>query len=563
MRLISLELECRSFQTRQTVNFLDGMILINGYYQSSDTSSGVGKSTIPIAVAFALGIGSLPATDLKNWSTKKLYVGLKVKKGDDIIDIIRDPKLTLVINGVPCEGTSTAHEEKLQEILGCDKSIVKALTYRPQRNLGMFLSMTDSKQKDFLTKVLDLDEIENGLDQIGMELSRVSNDADIAKGRVDQLKSLQSVQVKPDTKNIESIESEISTLEAKLASASADSPEAQKARSDIQKYEQEKQKVYQMVSQKTQAESEMTQVKARALELKKELELLKNKMCWTCKREWDTPQTQEALKQKNQHIRELGQRYKSLQDVVRSVENVISTDSIAHFDEQIRNCYAIISSASSESKSTTERLSFLRAQLNQLKQADYNYQSLVKQIDEQTKLFDDLIVKQHVLSHSVAMLGKQGFLGTIFDEVLVEIQNQSNAILDGVPNVEDIRLSINSNTVTQSGKVNKTINVRAVKNGKEVKLKSLSGGQQASIELAVDLAVADTIKKRKGTSFGWIFLDEAMDGLDVNTKSQILEMVKQFCDGQIIVIDHSTEIKESFNQVIEVEYDGKQSTFIA
>ena len=97
------------------------------------------------------------------------------------------------------------------------------------------------------------------------------------------------------------------------------------------------------------------------------------------------------------------------------------------------------------------------------------------------------------------------------------------------------------------------------KSGKKISIKAVSGGQACSIELFSDLATSETIRLRSGSPLGWIALDEAMDGLDVEPKQEALEVIRKNVRGQIFVIDHSTEIKEGFEKVIEIEYDGRES----
>ena len=128
-----------------------------------------------------------------------------------------------------------------------------------------------------------------------------------------------------------------------------------------------------------------------------------------------------------------------------------------------------------------------------------------------------------------------------------------------IPNINTFSLDISSSSVTQKGKVNKKIKTMVYKNGEETSLKSLSGGQLSSAELCTDLAVAETVRLRSGSNLGWMALDEAMDGLDVETKMAALDVIKSKIDGLLIVVDHSTEIKEAFDMVIEVEYDGRDS----
>lgn len=173
---VELEIEgFRSFTERTLIQFpkvTRGAVLINGKYKDGSTSSGSGKSTILQAIAFVLDFCDIPTTELKSWyASKKIYVRFRLSDGTNVYDIIKDPKLSLIINGEEYKGTATGAKEKLQEILKAPPELVKTLTYRPQRQRGMFLSNTDSQNKEFLVQVLGLEPVEKALDDFINEFS--------------------------------------------------------------------------------------------------------------------------------------------------------------------------------------------------------------------------------------------------------------------------------------------------------------------------------------------------------------------------------------------------------
>ena len=560
MNLISIELECRSFKERQLITFGKGRTLINGHNPIGDTSSGVGKSTIPLAIAFALGFCDLPSTELKNWETGKLYVHLKLQKGTDIIDIIRSPKLQLIVNGVPCQGTSTAHEQELTNLLGVNISIVKALTYRPQRAFGMFLSMTDANKKEFLTKVLDLEEVEKGLELIELDLKSVQSEIEITEGKISQMESMYASQEYPDPDQVKILTSQLQALEQDVAAnLAASSAETQKIDQEIQQYEAEKNKIFKLRSEKQQAENSISNIQSTAVKIKEEINKLKENLCWTCNRHWSDERVASLIVEKTGQLRDLAVSLKKARDIIRSVDEIPDNDSLTLFDNKIKELWAARSNISGSLTQKTHQISTVKHQLASYNSLLANKERLEASISSLKDDLNEKKVKHHILRHSANLMGRQGFLGSIFDEILRDIQTKSNAIIEHIPNVEDIRLMISSTSVTKSGKLNKNIVTEAVKDGRKTKIKTLSGGQQASLELASDLAVSEVIRNRSGISFDWIILDEAMDGLDVNTKMQTLDVIKQVCEGQVIIIDHSTEIKESFNQVINLSYNGKET----
>lgn len=155
----------------------------------------------------------------------------------------------------------------------------------------------------------------------------------------------------------------------------------------------------------------------------------------------------------------------------------------------------------------------------------------------------------------------KGFLGAIFDEVLAEIADETNKMLAPVPNVSHVTLRFTSEVTTGKGTVKRSIVPILSVGGHEHPLRSaLSGGMQSAVELAVDLAVRRVISRRTGSNPGWLLLDEAMDGLGVAEKEAMMNILRNEArDTLIMVVDHSSEIKEGFDRVIDVVSSGGRS----
>ena len=155
----------------------------------------------------------------------------------------------------------------------------------------------------------------------------------------------------------------------------------------------------------------------------------------------------------------------------------------------------------------------------------------------------------------------KSFLGLIFDETLQSISAKANELLVGVPNVAGMTLEFSSEHETKTtGTIRQEIKTVIRKDGHEVPFRaSCSGGQQATIELAVDLSLATVIAERTGCLPGWLVLDEPFDGLDTPSKEACMNVLSRVAvDRAIFVIDHSAEVKEMFDTTIEIGYlDGK------
>jgi DNA repair exonuclease SbcCD ATPase subunit len=144
-----------------------------------------------------------------------------------------------------------------------------------------------------------------------------------------------------------------------------------------------------------------------------------------------------------------------------------------------------------------------------------------------------------------------------------EIESEANRMISDIPNTSDIAILIDTTSETKSGNTKNQITISLTKSGNDISFRSLSGGQKSSLSLCVDLAMIRALKRRTNIKTGWIALDEAMDGMDVASKESALNIIKaEAGDFLILMIDHSTEIKELFDSIINIEYDGKTSKVV-
>jgi DNA repair exonuclease SbcCD ATPase subunit len=155
----------------------------------------------------------------------------------------------------------------------------------------------------------------------------------------------------------------------------------------------------------------------------------------------------------------------------------------------------------------------------------------------------------------------KGFIGSIFEEILQEVADETNRILATIPNVSHCSIEFNTESVTQKGTVKQKITPMVTVNGHTSPIKlAVSGGMETAIELAVDIALSNVIARRTGASPQWLILDEAFDGFDAPAKEACLEMLQTHArDKLVIVVSHVAEFKEFFNASIWVEYENGTS----
>lgn len=182
--------------------------------------------------------------------------------------------------------------------------------------------------------------------------------------------------------------------------------------------------------------------------------------------------------------------------------------------------------------------------------------------DTESKLFE--LKKQIVVAEESKRLVKTYVL-QMFQDTLDDIGVVASNIIAGIPNMATSTIYFEGCRETKSGSIKDEIVAIINMDGiNDIPIKSLSGGEETTTDLAVDLAVIDVIETKVGKGANFFFMDEPFDGLDSVCKENCLEILKQLdTNKKIIMVDHSSELKEMVSDVILVVKEGDTSTISA
>lgn len=639
MRLKSLRLQnFRSFFD-STIQFPEtGLTLIQGTDSSTGESSGTGKSSIFLGLAYALDIlpPAFSAKSLQNWSSEEaLQVTLTLTHNDREITLYRGRK-TLVDFGDRQVSGAKSYPEALKEIFGVSPEVLAALTFRPQNTNGFFLGMTPSEKIEFLSKVLGLESIENAVEAsqaqakaltatlatLDSEAQRARSRLEIASSEIlptpedpDLLKPVfveksqlyqQAVEKRSKAEN-KLLATQVSlrterASEIKVANESLErtkkflgtltTNQAAQAKVQREKEQAARQNLQKLISTIQRLDSQ----KPLLLKAKENLQRLTAGSCPTCEREWDKT---EALREKTKQqiasyeqeeqgraiyesqkqeiqatlsvsseipqdprIAELRLLESKLEKDLVRLESVNTHPEILTLQTQVSDLKAEESTCKSEMKDVEYRLDKATASQNSFQFMLDNKNKRVATAKEEVEalLLKAAAVEMQCRAERdfALMLGREGFLGLIVDEVLHEISTEANTRFGKLANVN--RVSVSFSTENEKGKrqIQTWVDVR----GFRTKFESgLSGGQQTSLEQVIDLAVGSVISRRTGGKIpGWLCLDEVFNGQGRVTKEAVFEVLQEFaCDRLILVVDHSLEFKEAFAQSIDVVFENGQS----
>lgn len=677
MKLRSLSLKgFRSFADEAKLDFPEsGLVLIRGKNaDATGVSSGSGKSSILLAIAYALKYCPYDASQLQSWLGKEK---LEVKLELDGASLTRGTRTSISIGDKEISGV-TAVDKALFDHIGLNPGLLEALTYRPQQSRGLFLSKTNSEMQDFLSLLLDLGRFELAIEKSVEKEKELLNGIQIIVNKgIGYFDSFQSAKAMPievlrdpqlQEDLIRDTEAELTKLRALVHQKDVECVKAQAEQSEkLAKYNaalavlnpkppppfdstglDKKKEVYKETerrfkvafrkrddlrslnwTKKSELEKVVASIQSEETSLgrkQKDLLTLKNAKCPTCDQPWlDSSEKMESIAIEIKSIEDRVAQIPEIQKKIEELSYPLPEDpTLSRLEEMLRGLsqeIAVLEAAKENHKSDylskeTSRIADKKARLleekaevtiktglaldarrgalseaeraystceNQLKlyrqqltdalefnkrvsEANLRRSELIAKLEKQFDDNEDLqlkLEKERQTELDLILLFR-GFMSAIFDEVLNEIAWNANQMLSRIPNVSHVSMGFRSESITGKGSIKRAIVPYLNIGGAERPLKAaLSGGMLAAVELAVDLAVRKVISARTGVTPGWLILDESFEGLGAVEKEAVMELLKQVSnDTLILVVDHSTEFKEFFTRVVEVEFQSGRSKIV-
>lgn len=151
-----------------------------------------------------------------------------------------------------------------------------------------------------------------------------------------------------------------------------------------------------------------------------------------------------------------------------------------------------------------------------------------------------------------------------FDEALDDISEKATKIIRCIPNMSNATIQFEGTKENKDGKVKEEVNaVISVDGEPGVPIKSLSGGEESALDLAVDLAVIDYIETRSGMGMNLFILDEPFNGLGTVEIEMALDVLKNSnTNKKLIIVDHNPEVKQMVQSRLVVERTGLTSKVV-
>lgn len=185
---------------------------------------------------------------------------------------------------------------------------------------------------------------------------------------------------------------------------------------------------------------------------------------------------------------------------------------------------------------------------------DRSEKKAIDQVFQETQALKRSEFKLNQALDLIDFFGPRGYRVIAFDGLVRRISDRAGELLSLMT---DSLYSTRLESVGQDSKGNQKLILKPIiiKGGIEVPKDDLSGGAETRVALAYDVAIAEAAGSGQP-----LFLDEVLEGMDSIGKSEAMILLEEVSKTRpVIVIDHTSEFKAQFSQVVRVVYQAGES----
>lgn len=561
-----------------------GLVLLDGWNHDDSSANGAGKSAIPNSIAYGL-YDKIPRkiskSEILRRGTKKGYVHVGVQVGNDLIEVkrCRPKNIEYYING-SCEDIT---QEEFENKIKMSYSQFLVCMYAAQTEGKRFLSLNDTEMKDFILKLMDLDkflmkkkEIDSGIKDLNdskLEVEKIITGCESKKSvYVEQLVSPEEIQKQIDDLSVAHLEAEYSKT-------------SQVPRPDYDKFEMVKGKINEklraldVIDANSQSDRQVFKYLQNEVNQMEKINPTDGHIqCPSCDYGFmlskdghvsidaANKKHQERLEEKRQKLYELRDKINSGADTRAKREEL--TQLMQNLNAKIRGEEQIYQTATQRLADMKTKITVQKQQIQVLQdKLDKNdiFKSKISEIDailakastKLSKISNDINLSA-TISTILAPTGAPAYIV----DAIVDIFNEK--VSDYVSLIWP-----NATYQLQAFKENKSGDIRAkfsdklIIAGRNVSIGSLSGGEFRCLSLSVDFAIIDVVESIFGFSVSPVFLDEPFEGLDLSNRERVVDLLEKLStDRQIWIIDHASEAKSMFSDVVRIEKKNGMSDII-
>ena len=231
--------------------------------------------------------------------------------------------------------------------------------------------------------------------------------------------------------------------------------------------------------------------------------------------------------------------------------NLAVLDSIKN--EDFQNIRVELKRSEEEEASLKEELSAEDRELGRLIERESLLKDVVDKILEDKKKITSKMERASLFVNLSKMFGKSGIQSILLDAIIEDLEKTANITLSSMCN-EPAVIVLDTQRVGSDGtSLIETLDLNVRKDGNVQSFKSLSGGEQFRISLALRIALSEISSRYGGSSLEFLLLDEVNSPLDrYGVETLFVNVIKSLEEKyKIMVITHDESLKEKFDNVID------------
>lgn len=591
-----------------------GLVLVQGSLPQQDegSSNGASKSSLYYAILYAL-YGKLPdGTSGDSVINNKVGKGTKVvlsfenQKHTYRVERYRkhkDNKNKVLLFQDEQEITLPSNKEtdaKIVELVGMNLDTMLNSLVFGSNNMVSFVNATDKQRKEMLEQLTGIQVYQKAQDYVKedakLDTARLSkNEEDLSSiitriGSNNALESTYEASMGSYESTKQSYENKLKEL-GKIQDTTDLNQQKQNLTSQVSSKTQEKN---QIVLKANPAQSQLSRVSAQMSDIKYRFNNDKKTMQDLAKQIREIQTAPEAYcklcgsllneEHKKQELSNLAQQGKQVKQEYQTLLEQDAPKVKKQYDDltkQMQEVQQYNDSIMQQRNQVDSEIQQVQKQLNQVNQTIQNTQNnnqtiqwtqqqlanlqrpakpkiespdkLAKQKQEIEDNIETLTTRQNQLKQLDKIFGLQGIkshvLGLMLPFVNKQLDHYMNTLTDG-----NFTAQITTKSTTKSGSVNEKMSIEITAQNAGDNYKDLSTGEKRRVDLAISLSLQDyLLSKVPNTNFN--VFDEVFDGLDGNGMENVMKILQERAKhvGTILVISHSPELKEMFENTITVE----------
>ena len=582
MKILHLEAENILSLGKVSLDFSHcGLTLIEGWNYDDDRAMGAGKTAIFNAVSFGI-YGNVPRKitrgEILRYGTKKGHskVTIETKEGQWRVERYRPNRILFFLNDVEQHITQQEFEEKI----GLSYTQFLLVMYCAQNDTKRLISLSDTDKKDFWLTLMNLERFSDHKKNVDFSVKTIKSTIVDLKNKIDQSAAKVSA--------YQEMIVDVSDLKNSLADLNYDTLVAEIvelasiSKPNLDKYDDLISKINNRINQIALEENTYRNKLSNFNVYKRRLDEAKEKLhrnieiydlvdCPHCEGKFSIgangSMTIEDIKR--QHREQIQGQVNTWQDEL----DKLNMGDPVNFSGEKQKLQSLQQKTYNEKREkmakyekAQKRISELRTVVERRKSQVENINQKIQQqasivsnrAKEQAQIDKNIeklaceqreLVVLETISHILSPVGAPAY---IMDSIVDMFNEKMSEYISLIwPNAD---YQMQTFKETKAGDTKAKFSEKLTIGSRDCSIGSLSGGQYRCMSIAMDCAATDVLSSMFGIEINPIVLDEPFDGLDVVGREDVINLLEKIAENrQIIVIDHASEAKAMFSNIIRVE----------